>query len=204
MPRTEHRILCRPAHILVTKPSELSQRRCELEQQIFRLVTRYAASQMSRLPRCGSTGKSADLLCADAGFFLHSRLNAEQTLPFALANTSECTLVAYQLTVSKCLLPLYKLSSKLSLWPVSLLSAFVLPACDHHHSTQRNPWDSENINHTCIGFRNINRSCVALTDLLISCIHKHRHIGCIFFSIFISDRSLQFCIHTLISGRLRY
>jgi hypothetical protein len=40
-----------------------------MEQQIYLLVIRYAASQMSRLPRCGSSGKSADLLCADAGFF---------------------------------------------------------------------------------------------------------------------------------------
>jgi len=167
VPRIEHRIFGRPAHFLATKPSDLSQRRCELEQQIYLLVIRYAASQMSLLPRCGTRGKSADLLCADAGFFLLSCLDAERTVPSALANVSECKLVAYQLTVSKCLLPFYQLSSKLSLWPVSVLSASVLPACDHHHSTQRNPWGSENISHTCVGFRNINHTCVALADLLI-------------------------------------
>jgi hypothetical protein len=41
-----------------------------------------------------------------------------------------------------------------------------------------------------------------------SCIHKHRQFGLIFFSIFMSDRSLQYCIQevpiTLISGRLLY
>ena len=42
VPRTEHPIFCRPAHILVTKRSELSQRRCELVWALYQLVTRYA------------------------------------------------------------------------------------------------------------------------------------------------------------------
>jgi hypothetical protein len=120
---------------------------------------------------------------------------------------SECKLVAYQLTVSKCLLPLYKPSSKLL--PVSLLSASVLPACDHYHSTQRNPRGSENINHTCMGFRNINHTCVALTDLLVvvvistdTCIG-----GIFFFNIYLGQKLTVLRTEvsvTLISGRLRY
>jgi len=109
---------------------------------------------MSRLPRCGSRGKSADLFCADAGFFFIPSLTQGERflllLPRVNLNVSGISADCLELSVTALQY------SKLSFWPFSLLSASVLPACDHH-SSQRNT----------MGFRNINHTCVALTDLLI-------------------------------------
>lgn len=118
---------------------------------------------MSRLPRCGSREKSADLFCANEFFFFIPVLTQSELFFMLLPRRADGR---YWHIDSFEPLPLYQLSSKLSLWPVALLSASALHVCDHH-STQQNPWGSENINHTYIGFRNINHTCLALRDLLI-------------------------------------